>query len=181
MKKLLLVCLTAASFAATPKGNLVAFKANKTLGIKYIWGGNSLQKGLDCSALVQQIYRRMGYNIPRTAAAQVIQTKECPIIPKLSSVIVGDALYFKNDKGKIHHVAIVSGFDKYGRPIITHAKGEKYGVVRERLADKYISEFIGAKRFYNCEGLKNKDKNKYLKPIIIKTVMQYNKKTVIKI
>ena len=172
MRKLFICGLAGSCLVAgTPKGNIVAFKANKILGTKYIWGGNSMRNGLDCSALVQQIYKRLGYSLPRTAEAQATKTKECPMIRKLSDTMIGDALYFKNNQGKIHHVAIVSGFDKYGRPIITHAKGKKYGVVRECLTDKYISEFIGAKRFWNCRELKQNSQKKYLRPIIIKIMM----------
>jgi cell wall-associated NlpC family hydrolase len=40
------------------------------LNIPYVWGGNSLQTGVDCSGLVQQVYARMGISMPRQARAQ---------------------------------------------------------------------------------------------------------------
>jgi len=166
MKKLILLSLSACAFAQPPvqllalndtktlsskwQGNTIAFNANKVLGTKYVYGGNDLKRGVDCSALVQQVYKKLGYQLPRTAANQATKTNQCKMITSLSDVKIGDALYFRNKKGKIHHVALVSDFNKYGRPIITHAKGEDFGVIKETLSDRYINEFIGAKRFYNC-------------------------------
>lgn len=40
------------------------------LNIPYVWGGNSLQTGVDCSGLVQQVYAKMGISMPRQARAQ---------------------------------------------------------------------------------------------------------------
>ena len=131
-------------------GTRVASDANKVIGKPYVWGGNDLKTGVDCSALVKLIYSKYGYSIPRTAETQVKNTKSCPTIPSLQQSQIGDSLYFKNAKGKIHHVAIISGYDGDGRPIITHAKGKNYGVIQERMGDRYVKEFIGAKRFYNC-------------------------------
>jgi len=131
-------------------GSRVAADANKVIGKPYVWGGNDLKTGVDCSALVKLIYSKYGYSIPRTAETQVKNTKSCPTVVTLLETQIGDSLYFKNTKGKIHHVAIISGYDSDGRPIITHAKGKNFGVIQERMGDRYVREFIGAKRFYNC-------------------------------
>ena len=131
-------------------GGRVASDANKVIGKPYVWGGNDLETGVDCSALVKLIYSKYGYSIPRTAMTQVENTKSCPTIMLLDETKIGDSLYFRNKKGKIHHVAIISGYDGDGRPIITHAKGKNFGVIKERMNDRYVREFIGAKRFYNC-------------------------------
>jgi len=131
-------------------GSRIAKDANNVIGKPYIWGGNSLKTGVDCSALIKLIYHKYGYIIPRTAATQIKNTTSCPTITLLSESKIGDSIYFQNSKGKIHHVAIISGYSSDGRPIITHAKGKNYGVLKERMSDKYIKEFIGAKRFYNC-------------------------------
>jgi len=145
-----IICITGAFAFEKVDGSRVAADANQVIGKPYVWGGNDLNTGVDCSALVKLIYSKYGYSIPRTAEAQVKNTKSCPTISTLSESQIGDSLYFKNTKGKIHHVAIVSGYDSDGRPIITHAKGKNFGVIQERMNDRYVKEFIGAKRFYNC-------------------------------
>lgn len=170
MKKIMILLSTTFLLSAQDIGISIAFKAKTLVGIHYTWGGTDLKNGLDCSAMVQQIYKRFGYKIPRTAEQQAMQSS-CKMITDLSQVKIGDALYFKNNKGHIHHVAIVTGHDKFGKLIITHAKGKKYGVVQEKLSEKYITEFIGAKRFYQCLSPQKSLSRYYLKPIIIKATI----------
>ncbi len=145
-------------------GLVIANAADKYIGLKYVWGGTNLKKGVDCSGLLKSIYRQYGFNIPRTAKAQALSSRH-KIIKHISECKIGDALYFKDKKDHIHHVAIISGYEKDGRPIITHAKGEKFGIVKERMSDKYLSEFIGAKRFYIASKHK---KTIYTKPLLLK-------------
>lgn len=44
--------------------------AFSAVGTKYVWGGNSLRTGVDCSGLIQQSYRAAGWELPRTAREQ---------------------------------------------------------------------------------------------------------------
>lgn len=160
-------------------GKALAKSANKYIGVPYVWGGNSLTKGLDCSAFVKILVKtHTGINLPRTAKNQALKTKQCSNITSFSSLQVGDAIYFKDNKGHIHHVALVTGFDKDGYPFITHAKGKAYGVVREKITKKYVDEFFIGKRFGSCETQKivrkliyknNKSDAKY-RPLLLKNI-----------
>ena len=47
--------------------------ARRYLGIPYVWGGTDPAKGLDCSGLVQLVFRDLGYSLPRGAADQAKQ------------------------------------------------------------------------------------------------------------
>ncbi len=40
------------------------------IGNKYVYGGNSLTDGIDCSGFTYQIYRHFGYTIPRSSLSQ---------------------------------------------------------------------------------------------------------------
>src|SRR5690606_15319841 len=40
-------------------------------GTPYVWGGNSIGRGLDCSGLVQQAFKAIGINLPRLAQDQM--------------------------------------------------------------------------------------------------------------
>ncbi len=40
------------------------------IGNKYVYGGNSLTDGIDCSGFTGQIYKHFGYSLPRTSLAQ---------------------------------------------------------------------------------------------------------------
>jgi cell wall-associated NlpC family hydrolase len=45
--------------------------AQQYVGTPYVWGGNSLTKGVDCSGLVQQVFGKFGISLPRTTYDQV--------------------------------------------------------------------------------------------------------------
>ena len=159
-------------------GKEIAKSANKYIGVPYVWGGNSLSKGLDCSAFVKILVKtHTGLNLPRTAQNQALKTKQCSNITSFSSLRVGDAVYFKDNTGHIHHVALVTGFDTDGYPFITHAKGKAYGVVREKITKKYVDEFFIGKRFGACDTkkivrkikYKNNNSEKY-RPLLLKNI-----------
>lgn len=60
------------STTATPSASSsgIVATAQQWIGTPYRYGGNS-RAGVDCSGLVQQVFRANGVNLPRTAAAQM--------------------------------------------------------------------------------------------------------------
>src|SRR5690606_16347624 len=63
---------------------VVTQKAQQYIGIPYVWGGNSLTKGVDCSGLVQQVYKQFGIALPRTADQQAhtgVKTSISKLLP----------------------------------------------------------------------------------------------------
>lgn len=105
----------------------IATDANHFIGTKYRYGGVD-QSGLDCSGLVYSIFKAHALNIPRSSSEQIkvgrrISTKAAQ---------VGDLVFFKQ-KGRINHVAIVTG-RKSGDLWVTHSTTSR-GVVREKLYD----------------------------------------------
>jgi len=158
-------------------GTIVSSDANRFIGMPYIYGGNSFTKGIDCSAFVKGLYAKHGFYLPRRAEWQVIGTRSCPTYSNLDEVQIGDSLYFRTNsgKGRIHHVALVTGFDIYGTPIITHAKGRKYGVVRETISNRYIKELTAIKRFSECSSvLKNKFSEEEMASVLLFVSKKYN-------
>ncbi len=92
--------------------------ALKFVGTKYVWGGNSLTKGVDCSGFTQQIYKKYGITLPRTSYTQPSAGKKI----KASQAQPGD-LFFYGDSSGINHVAIYIGNGK-----IVHASNPRDGV-----------------------------------------------------
>lgn len=97
--------------------NLVNY-ALQFVGNKYVWGGNSLTKGVDCSGFTKQIYKKFGVTLPRTSYTQPSAGKKI----KASQAKPGD-LFFYGDSDGINHVAIYIGNGK-----IVHAANKRDGI-----------------------------------------------------
>ena len=88
------------------------------VGNPYVWGGNSLTKGVDCSGFTKQVYKKFGITLPRTSYTQPRAGKKI----KASEAKPGD-LFFYGDSSGINHVAIYIGNGK-----IVHAANKRAGI-----------------------------------------------------
>lgn len=105
--------LPAGATGDNPGAKAVAFAMtaykNKT---PYVWGGNSLSSGVDCSGLVQQAYAKLGIKLPRTTYEQA---KSGQIIHGQGAALPGDLVFYNtgssdpNGIGTNSHVAIYIG------------------------------------------------------------------------
>lgn len=92
--------------------------AKKYLGYRYVWGGTSLEKGVDCSGYTQAIYKKLGYSIPRNSRSQASSGTKI----SQSNLKPGD-LVFYGSNGYINHVAIY-----YGNNKVIHASNKRDGI-----------------------------------------------------
>lgn len=76
--------------------------AKKFLGNRYVWGGESLTNGVDCSGFTMCLYAKYGHSLPHNAAAQAGVTRS------VSSPKPGD-LFFYSNGSRINHVAMYIG------------------------------------------------------------------------
>ncbi|MFE1145188.1 C40 family peptidase [Streptomyces rochei] len=85
--------------------------AMQAQGTPYAWGGNSLTRGVDCSGLVQQVYKKLGINVPRTTYEQAKHGK----VVSMGSLLPGDLVFYNtggrdpNGIGSLSHVGIYIG------------------------------------------------------------------------
>lgn len=78
--------------------------AQTFLGVPYLWGGTT-PRGFDCSGLVQYVYAKQGVTLPRVAEAQAkVGTAIAP-----ENLQPGDAVFFADRKGYIHHEGMYVG------------------------------------------------------------------------
>jgi len=80
----------------------------------YVWGGRS-PFGIDCSGLVQMVYRLKQVKLLRDALQQVTQGETVNL---LDEAFPGDIAFFDNEEGQLSHVGIL--VDRFR---ILHASG----------------------------------------------------------
>ncbi len=108
-------------------------------GTPYKWGGNDLRRGVDCSGFVQQLYGRVGVQLPRTAQRQSVVGEQ---VKRLDDLKPGDRLYFTNSKReKITHTGIYIG-DGY----FIHSSRSAGGVSTDFLSEKWLRILVEARR-----------------------------------
>lgn len=97
----------AAATTSTPGGGAtgpeVVADARKYLGVPYVWGGTDPAKGLDCSGLVQRVFRDLGIPLPRVSADQA---KAGKAVADMADAKPGDLLAFGHP---VHHIGIYMG------------------------------------------------------------------------
>lgn len=110
--------------------------AKRFLGGRYVYGGNSLAKGVDCSGFTQQVMRRFGVAIERSSRAQYAANG---YKVSASQIRPGDLVFYGTNGRTIDHVAIYAGGGK-----IIHASDSKSGIKMSKLY--YGKPLIGIKR-----------------------------------
>jgi cell wall-associated NlpC family hydrolase len=78
--------------------------AKQQIGIKYQFGGNTPQRGFDCSGLVEYLYAKMGKKMPH--GTTYLKTMGKPI--SIQKIKKGDLIFFKPE-GQISHVGVYLG------------------------------------------------------------------------
>lgn len=119
--------------------------AEQYLGTPYVWGGNSLTQGVDCSGLVQQVYKNFGINLPRTTYDQITQGKSI----SMNNLQAGDLLFFHTESAdQPDHVGIYIGNGKF----IEAPRPGKGVQISDLKSGYYQNTFLGARRIAGVQG-----------------------------
>ncbi|WGX97843.1 transglycosylase SLT domain-containing protein [Nocardioides sp. L-11A] len=105
------VATTGAASGGTVSGADVVAEARKYLGLPYVWGGTDPTKGMDCSGLVQVVYKSLGYDLPRVSYQQAASGRP---VADLAQAQPGDLLAWDNSSRNngVDHIAIYIGDGK---------------------------------------------------------------------
>lgn len=119
-------------------GFIAARTAERFIGIPYLWGGNTVVDGMDCSGFVRAVYNLCGVNIPRTSAEQY-RVGQGVSIGELAD---GDLVFFGTSEQKISHVGIYVGNNRF-----VHAPRRGEEIKISPLDGGYGKKFVGARRY----------------------------------
>lgn len=114
------------------------------VGKKYVWGGNNLNLGVDCSGLVSQAMAAAGYKVPRTAAE--LGRYALPLGTDMKVARAGDLVFWDRTSSKdrvpgADHVGIYLG----GGMVLEASSGQKRVVIRKLWGSYRFGRIIGAK------------------------------------
>lgn len=92
-------------------GQDVVEEAKKYLGLPYVWGGTDPDVGLDCSGLVQLVYKNLGIDLPRVSYQQAAEGTP---VASLAEAQPGDLIAWDNSSRNngVDHIAIYIGDGK---------------------------------------------------------------------
>ncbi|MCD6407728.1 LysM peptidoglycan-binding domain-containing protein, partial [bacterium] len=122
------------------EGNLrseVVEEALSYINVPYKLGGASKKKGVDCSSFIQLVYKKFGFELPRTSYYQYKQG----ICIKLEDAEPGDLVFFRRGR-YVGHVGIY-----LGNNLFIHASDKQKRVTISSLEKPYFKKhFVCVKR-----------------------------------
>ena len=116
-------------------GSYIVDYAKQYVGNPYVYGGNSLTNGVDCSGFTQQVFGDNGISLARTAADQSQGGQDV----SMDDLQAGDLLFYDNG-GYVGHVAIYCGDGT-----VVHASNEETGIT---ISDVDYRTPVSAKRYW---------------------------------
>lgn len=118
--------------------------ARSFTGVRYVYGASS-RASTDCSGFVLQVFRSVGFSLPRTAREQATRGTRVG----RWDLKMGDLVFF-NTRGYISHVGIYIGDSKF-----IHASSGGHRVMESSLNEQYYSNrFLFGKRILPASKVK---------------------------
>lgn len=127
---------TAKTEVKKSKGEEVVAYAKKFIGTPYVYGGNSLTSGVDCSGFTQQVFRNFNVKLDRRSRDQYANNG---VAVKKSDLKPGDLVFY--GYSSVTHVAIYIGNEQ-----IIHSPTEGQTVSIAPLWQRGDAPIMGYKR-----------------------------------
>jgi cell wall-associated NlpC family hydrolase len=121
------------------KAGDVVVGALNMIGVRYRWGGNTPDSGLDCSGFVRYVFRdTLGLSLPRRAEEMSRVGEKV----SMSNLKPGDLVFFNTMRRTFSHVGIYIGDNKF-----VHSPSTGSTIRVDDLDDGYWEKrFTGARR-----------------------------------
>ncbi|WP_044041403.1 C40 family peptidase [Caballeronia insecticola] len=128
---------------ASKAGDVVVGALNM-IGVRYRWGGNSPDSGLDCSGFVRYVFQdTLGMTLPRRAEEMSRVGEKVTV----SDLKPGDLVFFNTMRRSFSHVGIYIGDNKF-----VHSPSTGSTIRVDDMEDGYWEKrFQGARRIENAQ------------------------------
>ena len=129
--------------APTATAARVLSSADRHVGVRYTWGGNTPKSGFDCSGFTKYLFAEQGIRLPRTSREQVRAGVGIPL--DFNAMLPGDIILFAERGEAISHVAIYVGNGE-----IIHSSAAYGGVnyldLNTSRGDWYVQNMVAVRR-----------------------------------
>lgn len=131
------------SGVASKAGDVVVGALNM-IGVRYRWGGNTPDSGLDCSGFVRYVFQdTLGMTLPRRAEEMSRVGEKVTV----SDLKPGDLVFFNTMRRSFSHVGIYIGDNKF-----VHSPSTGSTIRVDDMEDGYWEKrFQGARRIENAQ------------------------------
>ncbi len=137
------------SGVASKAGDVVVGALNM-IGVRYRWGGNTPDSGLDCSGFVRYVFQdTLGMTLPRRAEEMSRVGEKVTV----SDLKPGDLVFFNTMRRSFSHVGIYIGDNKF-----VHSPSTGSTIRVDEMDDGYWEKrFQGARRIENAQSTDGSD------------------------
>lgn len=122
----------------TSRADEVVAYAKQFLGTPYVYGGSSLNSGVDCSGFVYSVMKNFGVKLNRSASSMTVNGRSIA----QDELRTGDLVFFAANGVNVSHVAIYIGGGQYIHSTDSGGRGVSYG----NLYDNYASRTYHSSR-----------------------------------
>lgn len=129
--------------------------AMQLIGVRYRWGGNTPQSGLDCSGFVRYVFNdTFGFLLPRKSA----QMSQVGLEVRKDELRPGDLVFFKTMRHAFSHVGIYVGDNKF-----IHAPSKGKSIRVDDMTKAYWEKrYNGARRMEGFDAMTEQQRQQLL-------------------
>jgi cell wall-associated NlpC family hydrolase len=129
--------------------------AMQLIGVRYRWGGNTPQSGLDCSGFVRYVFNdTFGFLLPRKSA----QMSQVGLEIRKDELRPGDLVFFNTMRHAFSHVGIYVGDNKF-----IHAPSRGKSIRVDDMTKAYWEKrYNGARRMEGFDAMTEQQRQQLL-------------------